>query len=240
MMIHSKKIAEVAPVPRTLASSLRRSARASRGFSLVEIMIVSAMISAVILLAGSSLGRWQDVEKVKSAARAVEGAFARAHGEAIRTGNNHIVFLETDIVGDDLENNAGEVVSILILDDGRPGSGGQNCDIDVGEPIETITLRDDITMGPTASTAKVDIDDGATAFGDLSTFSQTGGAPATWVLFRPDGTPRSIDAACTQGPLGSGGGAIYLSNAEREVSVVLSPLGASRAFAWNGSSAAWN
>jgi len=239
-MIHSKKIADGAPVQRTLAGSLRRSARTSRGFSLVELMIVSAMISGVILLAGSSLGRWREVENVKSAIRSVEGAFARARGEAIRTGNNHIVFLEADTAGDDLEDSGGVVVSILILNDGLPGSVGQNCEIDVGEPIETITLDDDITMGPTVSTAKVDIDDGVTAFGDLSTFSQPGGAPATWVLFRPDGTPRSMDAACTQGPLGSGGGGIYLSNARRDVSVVLSPLGASRAFAWNRSTAAWN
>ena len=112
--------------------------------------------------------------------------------------------------------------------------------IDTGEPIETFTLEGDVWFGVTESTTRVPIDDGATAFGGASTFAQTGGGAASWVLFRPDGTPRSVDATCTQGVLGSGGGGMYLSNASRDAAVVLTPLGMSRAFSWDEAGSTWN
>ena len=49
-----------------------------------------------------------------------------------------------------------------------------------------------------------------------------------------------MDAACNVGALGTGGGAIYLSNAQRDVAVVLTPLGAARAQSWNQGTSTWN
>jgi prepilin-type N-terminal cleavage/methylation domain-containing protein len=209
-------------------------------FTLIELIIVVAILAALVLLASLRLGRWQDAEAVKSAARTVEGVFSFARSEAIRTGNNHIVFFLADIGGAALNDLDGDPVPILILDDGLPGSADQNCVIDAGEPIQTVSLENRVGFGVTSSTAKVGIDEGGTAFGGASTFADTGGGAATWVLFRSDGTPRAVDGACAQGALGSGGGGIYLSNAERDVAIVLTPLGASRVFAWNGSNSTWN
>ncbi len=210
-----------------------------RGFTLMELMLVVGLMGVLVLFAAVRLDRWQDAEAVKSAARTVEGAFAFARGEAIRTGNNHILFLQRDIAGATLNDSAGNQVPILILDDGRPGSAGQNCVIDGGEPIQGVTLEPNVDFGATAATAAVPSDQGGTAFGGVSTFDNGAGGAATWVLFRPDGTPRAVASPCNLGGLGSGGGGIYLSNAERDVSVVLTPLGASRVFAWNGGSSTW-
>ena len=203
-------------------------------------MVAVGIVGVLTLLAGFEYTRWQDAEMVKSAARKVESAFSHARSEAIRTGNNHIVFVLTDIAGSTLTNGSGDPVPIIVLDDGRPGSTGQNCLMNSGEPTRIFTLEDGVGFGPTDATVKSSIDDGLTAFGGASTFAQTGGGAATWVLFQPDGTPRSVNGACSLGALGSGGGGIYLSNPERDAAVILTPLGATRLFSWNGASAAWN
>jgi len=59
------------------------------------------------------------------------------------------------------------------------------------------------------------------------------------VMFRPEGMPVAFAADCTTGTTGTGGGAIYLSNAQRDVAIVLSPLGATRTHSWDVGNAAW-
>lgn len=226
--------------PRSEGAAARRGARVrANGFTLIEMVIVVTIIAVIIAMVAVRFGRWQDAEAVKSASRDVEGAFSYARGEAVRTGNNHIIFFQTDIGGAPLVDANGATVPILILDDGRPGSAGQNCVIDPGEPVQGVRLVRNVAFGATAATAKVPMDQGPNPFAGGSTFADTGGAAANWVLFRPDGTPRAVDAACVLGPLGTGGGGIYLSNDERDAAVVLTPLGAARVFAWNEGAAQW-
>jgi prepilin-type N-terminal cleavage/methylation domain-containing protein len=210
------------------------------GFTLIEMMVAIAVVAAVILLVATRMDRWRDIEAVKSAARNVEGAFSYARAEAIRTGNYQIVFLRTDLAGDPLEDDDGNVVPILILDDGRPGSADQNCAIDAGEPFEVVRLERGVDFGATAATIPVPLDEGGSPFDGGSSFTDTAGNEADWVLFRPDGMPRSIDDTCDVGALGSGGGGVYLSNAERDAAIVLTPLGAARVFAWNSETGQWH
>ena len=54
------------------------------------------------------------------------------------------------------------------------------------------------------------------------------------MLFRPEGTPLAFDTSCVTDTIGSGAGGVYLTNAERDVAVVLSPLGATRVHAAAG------
>jgi prepilin-type N-terminal cleavage/methylation domain-containing protein len=213
--------------------------RPDHGFTLIEMMVALAVMAAVILLVATRLDRWREIEAVKSAARNVEGAFSYARNEAIRTGNNHILFIRTDIAGNPLEDADGNTVPVLILDDGRPGSADQNCEIDADEPFEVVRLERGVAFGATAATTPAPQDDGGSPFDTGSSFSDTDGNEADWVLFRPDGMPRSIDADCTVGSLGSGGGGLYLSNAERDAAVVLSPLGSSRVYVWNSETSQW-
>jgi hypothetical protein len=62
------------------------------------------------------------------------------------------------------------------------------------------------------------------------------------VLFRPDGIPVSFTfsgGTCGQiAGTGSGGGALYITNGERDYAVVLSPLGSARVHLW--AAGAWS
>jgi hypothetical protein len=149
------------------------------------------------------------------------------------------VFFGSDIAGNALVDADGNRVPILVLDDGRPGTAGQNCLIDAGEPTQPFQLERGVAFGPRAATAKVPIDEGTEPMAPGWSFSDGTVNPANWVLFRPDGTPRPATSACVMGSLGKGGGGIYLSNAERDGAIVLSPLGASRVFTWNGENSQW-
>ena len=215
-------------------TSPRNEATWLAGFTLLEIVVGFGLIAALTLLGASKLSGLRAAEEVKSSARSAQGAFSFARSEARRTGNNHIVFFKQDIAGNDLLDAGGNQVPILVLNDGRPGSANQNCVIDAGEPIRPRRLSSSVDWGANDATAKVGIDEGNSAYGGGSTFEDSGGNPATWVMFRPDGTPRAVNAACTQGPIGSGGGGIYLKSPVRDAAVVLTPLGATRVFVWGG------
>jgi hypothetical protein len=80
-------------------------------------------------------------------------------------------------------------------------------------------------------------DPGAGNFASGFTFTDDEGLPASWILFRPEGTPRGFDAGCGIGPIG--GGSVYLSDGDRDLAVVLTPLGGSRVHAWDAANAAW-
>ena len=127
-----------------------------------------------------------------------------------------------------------------MLDDGRPGSANQNCAIDAGETIQPIRIEPGVGFGVTVASAASAIDEGTGPYATGSSFVDSASNPATWVMFRSDGTPRAVDGACSSGALGTGGGAIYLSNAQRDVAVVLTPLGAARTQSWNEVSSSWN
>jgi Tfp pilus assembly protein FimT len=219
------------------ATAGHESARNS-AFTLVEAVIVVAIMGVMVSMGAQRFQRWRDAEAVKSAARSVEGAFSYARGEARRTGNNHLVLFQTDIAGNSLTDAGGNPVPILVVDDGRPGSGNQNCVIDTGETIRPVRLERGVAWGANQADAKHAIDEGTAAYTTGSTFTDSDGNDATWVLFLPNGTPRAVNAACTIGALGTGGGGIYLRSTERDAAVVLTPLGATRVYVWGGG--AWN
>ena len=72
-----------------------------------------------------------------------------------------------------------------------------------------------------------------------SSFATPVGGASTWVAFMTDGRPLAFDAACSMGQLGSGNGAVYLTNGLRDYAVVLNPLGGVRIHAWNPGAAQW-
>ena len=162
------------------------------------------------------------------------GALNLTRSEAIRTGNIHILFFGQDAQGDPLLDGNGVTVPVLILDDGRPGSLNQNCQIDGGEAIQTVRPETGVSLGVGGGAGAAPGDLGT---GDVTTGSSFIGPDtlaASWVLFRPEGTPRSFDIGCNTGPIGSGTGAFYMTNGTRNVAVVLSPMGGLRVHGWNG------
>ena len=58
-------------------------------------------------------------------------------------------------------------------------------------------------------------------------------------MFRPDGTTRAFSADCSTGAIGSGAGAIYLHNDERDVAIVLTALGGTRVHSWDADAGTW-
>lgn len=196
--------------------------------TIIELMVVIAIVTVVAALAipsfsGNSANAW-----LRDASLDVSSALGHARSEAIRTGEVHIVFVQIDADGLGLQNSNGDDVSILILNDGRLASANQNCKVDAGETVVTIDEWRNIDNGVVTGTPRAPTDLGTGAIASGSSFRTPGGAAASWVLFRPEGSPHSFDSTCTIGGVGSGAGAFYISNDTRTSAVVMMPMGGTR------------
>jgi prepilin-type N-terminal cleavage/methylation domain-containing protein len=209
------------------------------GFSLIELAITLAIVAVVVALAIPSMSRWAENERLSASVRTVDGALGFARSEAIRTGNVHLVFVGTDTGGNPLVGPNGDTVDVLVVDDGQPGTAGQNCQADAGEASLGVGLERDVLFGVTAAGGPVPTDPGLAAITSGTTFADPGNNPATWLLFRPDGPPLRFTAACVTGAVGSGGGGVYLTNGGRDKAIVLTPLGSTRTHSWNPSGSNW-
>ena len=229
--------------------ALRTTTGAARaaGFSLIEVAIALAIVGVVTALTLPNVSRYLENGRGRAAAKSVADAFNFARAQAIRTGNNHVVFFAVggagDTAGNALEGQDGRAVPILVLNDGRPGSADQNCEIDAGEEIVVFEAQEGVGWGHNTAPATDEApdDDAVTAIpsGGSSFFAPDGTTQVTWVQFRPDGVPVAIDDDCEAGRLGTGGGTIYLWTENRDFAITLAPLGGVRVHVWNPSTGAW-
>lgn len=208
------------------------SLQRQHGFTLVEVVIVVVVVAIVVALAMPTMTQSAANQRLRDAGMSLAGTLNLARSEAIRTGNIHIVFLGEDTLGNPLLDNNGSEVPVLILDDGRPGSANQNCEIDTGEPTRSVPQAAGVSLGVVGGTGALAPDLGTGDITTGSSFVGPDGLDATWVLFRPEGTPLAFDTSCAIGPMGSGGGGFYLTNGVRNVGVVMSPLGVVRTYGW--------
>ncbi len=234
------------PVVRS-AMNIQAMRRRRAGLTLIEAMVVVAIVGILAAVAVPQLQQLLANQRVKGAARSIADALLLARTEAIRTGNAHIVFLSPgspaagDVTGSPLgiDPSTGAVWPALVLDDGAPGAW--NCTIDLGEPSLTVPAALGVSWGFALSGGTRAPGD-ETLSGDPSlgvTFEDPAGTPVTWVMFRGDGIPVSFDAGCNPGTFGSGSGAVYVTNGRRDYAVVLTALGGVRVHAWESGAGTW-
>jgi prepilin-type N-terminal cleavage/methylation domain-containing protein len=211
-----------------------RAHRTAAGFTMIEIAIVATIIGILAALAVPAMQTWMANQRLKAAARSVADTLTLARENAIRTGDNQIVFFQKDMLGAALIGGNGLQVPILTLDDGRPGTAGQNCRIAAGKGQSPVSAQAGVNWGVTfAGAVRAPNDNGTGPIASGSSFVDPTAAPTTWVMFGPNGVPVGVTAACFPGNTGSGGGAIYITNGFRDYAVVLSPLGGVRVTTWN-------
>jgi prepilin-type N-terminal cleavage/methylation domain-containing protein len=214
-------------------------------FSIIELMVVIAILSIMIVAAIPVFTDFFSNQRTRAAARSLADSFLVARSDAIRTGNQFVVYFgppgSQDPAGTDILDAAGTPVPLLILDDGEPSSA--NCRIDGGEDIRTVTPVADVSWGIAHATAKAPLDFGSGAYASGWTFRDPSNNAVNWVMFGPDGIPVTFDATggdCGNvGRKGTGGAGLYITNAERDYAVVLSPLGGIRLHSWNQGGGSW-
>lgn len=216
--------------------------RRDGAFTLVETMIVVAIIGISLALAVPNLQRWLADQRLKAAARSVADAFSLARAEAVRTGDVYLVFLSEERAGIPLVDANGIQHPIAILDDGRQGTAGQNCRIGAGEGVLYVNAEAGVQWGATfagANRAPRDPVADGTAIGGGISILDPNGAATTWVAFLPSGVPVGATAGCNLGNTGSGGAAVYVSNGTRDYAVVMTPLGGVHVHAFDQTANDW-
>jgi len=218
-------------------------ARNRAGVTLVELVIVVVVMGLLTLVAVPNLTRWSEDQRVRGAARSVADAFQVARGEAIRSGNPHLVVLQMPGVPSELSFPS--ISPIVVVNDGDAGTA--DCNVDASEVVHQVAPVPGILWGTGPASGTPAPDDPGLAVANVasgSSFTDATRNPAneaSWVLFQADGLPRLFTpglGSCTAiGQAGQGGGAIYLGNGRRDLAIVLGPLGTTRVHLWNGS--AW-
>ncbi|MDJ0848467.1 MAG: prepilin-type N-terminal cleavage/methylation domain-containing protein [Myxococcota bacterium] len=207
------------------------------GFSLLEFMIALAVLGVFVAIGGTIMSSQLAGTRSKAFARSLADLMMLARTEAIRTGDNHVVFFFQDTADGALSGGSGQqVVASVIRDADADGL------VDAGEPIAGVQFdaAGGMAWGSSIAAAlstplKAPNDNPDADFPETDadflccTFTTPGDDPARWVVFTPDGMPRSFQTGpFTMGGVASGNGAIYVTGGNRDYAVVLAPLGGVR------------
>ena len=217
--------------------------RARGGFTIIEVMIVVALVGIFAAFAVPSWQRYQRNLQVRAAARSVANAFAIARSRAITSGNRHIVAFAVDpdnpndVCGNAITDVKGDPAPVVVFDDGAPAAA--DCCFDAAEVVLSERAQPGVNWGVTVAPDQTPNDTGAGDYLTGSSFTEPDGSDAAWVVFGPDGIPNAFNAACNLGGTGTGAGTIYLTNGDRDYGVVLSPLGTSTVERYDPAEAQW-
>jgi prepilin-type N-terminal cleavage/methylation domain-containing protein len=217
----------------------------SRGYTLIETMIVVVVIGIMAGLVLTVLARRTGDQRAKAAVRSVANLLLLARTEAIRTGTNHVVYLQQDPGDNPLLDGGGTPVAALLTADadadGMPDAGEYKASVPFDD---TDSLQWGATFAAPAMTRAPN--DSLGIFPPLDpdfaccTFTDPGANPSRWVVFLPDGMPRSFSTSpFVTGPMGSGRGAVYVSSGTGDYAAVLAPLGGVHVHSWNRGKAEW-
>jgi len=222
-----------------------------RGFSLIELMVILGIVSALVLIGAPYLQDAARHARLKSATRDLAGAIQIARAQAIRTRTNHVVMF-----GETPNGSALPAPAIVLTDDDGDG------EIDPGEEVRLVPTDPGTEFQGIPRTARYgktagagvpnDDPDPLNLFGgaseDIASFQGPTGANTTQLVFQPDGIPRTYDPGppFDLGAVGSGAGAIYVTNGDpvtgspgRDYAIVVKPLGGVRVTGWDTAAGAW-
>jgi hypothetical protein len=186
--------------------------------------------------------------RAKGAVRSLADLMLLARTEAIRTGDNHIVFFGRDAEGNDLVGTSGQPAAALVIRD--LDADGK---VDAGERVASVNVDStgslawgSVFAALLGGSAKAPDDNPDATFPDSDpdficcTFLDPGGDAAHWVVFLPDGMPRAFSInPFSAGPLASGNGSVYVTSGTRDYAVVLAPLGGVRVHTWERGANTW-
>jgi prepilin-type N-terminal cleavage/methylation domain-containing protein len=223
---------------------MRSDLRQTRaGFTIVELMIVVAIVGIFAALAIPAWNQYQSNLQLRTAARSVSNAFSYARSRAVATGNRYVVAFAydpgnpNDACGNPIVNEQGKDVPFMVFEDGAPAAA--NCCLDAGEERYSERPAPGVSWGVTIAGGPVPSDMGGGDYKLGSSFAEPDGSQAGWVVFGPDGIPLAFNAACNLGTTGTGAGAIYVTNGDRDYGVVLNPLGTSSVERFDPAQGAW-
>lgn len=220
------------------------------GVTLIELIIVIVIIAVISSAAVPYLGTWKRDQEVAAVARSLAGMLTLARAEAMRTGSNQLLLFSIDGIsaqdaaGNAIENVNGDSVTAVISMD-RFG-GAENCALDTGDARIALSAVAEFDWGVTVADSRAPLDPGQAPIGGGSTFARTAtpNTAVNGILFGPDGVPMTFDAdasGCLRiDAVGSGGGALYITNGRRDYAVVQTPLGGTRFHTWNTDQGSWS
>ena len=228
----------------------------SRGFSLIEMVIVVSILGILLSMGVVSFNKWSKRQRVSNASGEMAQLLFVGRSEAIRKGVNHIAFFDTDSLGNALLAGDGTTsLAALLIEDSNgnfsPDSGEQRMAVPLTVLSGIVWGRAEAaSLVPNANGSLVgdpfsgtSVENSAEEEGSAANFRHPTDTSAvhSWVLLSPDGTPRAFDSsgATTIADVGTGDGAIYLNDGERDHAVVMSALGSLRSYRWDASDGSW-
>lgn len=169
------------------------------GFTLMEIMMVLALIAIMSAIAIPAIYTWLPGYRIKASARDIHGVAMKAKSEAVRRNVNAALTFNQAVGGVNF-------AYIVFLD------GNQNCEYDAGELIvhQVRSLSDQVFFDTTKG-----------ADGDGLTFVKNDDGNPT-IVFQPTGIP------VANGGLTPNGTVFLVNSRGRELSVVINRAGSIR------------
>lgn len=211
--------------------------RVHDGFTLLEMMLAVALIGIMAGLTGLLMTGSLGEARAKGAVRSIADLLMLARQEAIRTGDNHVVFFSEDAGDNALVGPNGRAAAALLIRDADADGA-----VDSGERVAAVYVDDTGTLSwgstfaanlGTPAKAPHDNPDATFPASDADflccTFLDPDDNAARWVVFMPDGLPRGFKTGpFTAGDVTSGNGAVYVTSGNRDYAVVLAALGGVR------------